>query len=40
VNGGAFNAEAPYGGLRRSGLGHELGEFGYREYLDVKVLNA
>ena len=40
VNEGAFNVEAPYGGLRRSGLGHELGEFGYREYLDVKVLNA
>ena len=40
VNGGAFNAEAPYGGLRKSGLGHELGVFGYREYLDVKVLNG
>lgn len=40
VNGGAFNSEAPYGGLRRSGLGHELGVFGYREYLDVKVLNG
>ena len=40
VNGAGFNAEAPYGGLRRSGLGHELGEYGFREYLDVKVLNA
>jgi aldehyde dehydrogenase (NAD+) len=40
INGAPFNAEAPYGGLGRSGLGHELGEYGYREYLDVKVLNA
>lgn len=40
VNGAGFNPEAPYGGLRRSGLGHELGEYGFREYLDVKVLNA
>ena len=40
VNGGAFDAEAPYGGLRLSGLGHELGEYGFREYLDLKVLNA
>ena len=40
VNGASFNAEAPYGGLRRSGLGHELGEYGFREYLDVKVLNT
>ncbi|MDH3539008.1 MAG: aldehyde dehydrogenase family protein [Acidimicrobiia bacterium] len=40
VNGGAFNPAAPYGGLRRSGMGHELGEAGFREFLEVKVLNV
>jgi acyl-CoA reductase-like NAD-dependent aldehyde dehydrogenase len=40
VNGGAFNPAAPYGGLRRSGMGYELGEAGFREFLEVKVLNV
>lgn len=40
VDGGAFNAVAPYGGLRRSGLGHELGEYGFREYLQIRVINT
>lgn len=39
INGGPFNPVAPYGGLRMSGMGHELGEFGFREFLQVKVLN-
>lgn len=39
VNGGAFNAEAPYGGLKRSGIGYELGRFGIEEFLTMRVLN-
>ena len=40
INGGPFNPTAPYGGLGMSGVGHELGEFGFREFLQVKVLNV
>ncbi len=40
VNGEVFNPAAPFGGLRKSGLGHELGIYGFREYLQTKVLNS
>jgi aldehyde dehydrogenase (NAD+) len=39
VNGGSFNASAPYGGLKRSGLGHELGRAGIEEFLTTKVVH-
>ncbi len=39
VNGAPFNADAPYGGLKQSGLGHELGVAGIEEWLDLKVIH-
>ncbi len=39
VNGGAFNAAAPYGGLKRSGIGYELGRAGIEEFLTTKVVH-
>ena len=35
VNGGRFNAKAPFGGFKKSGIGRELGEHGLLEYLEV-----
>lgn len=39
VNGGAFNPDAPYGGIKRSGIGSELGRFGIEEFQVSRVLN-
>ncbi|MDA3033216.1 MAG: aldehyde dehydrogenase family protein, partial [Actinomycetota bacterium] len=39
VNGGAFNPDAPYGGVKQSGIGYELGRFGIEEFLSTRVLN-
>ena len=38
VNGGAFNANAPFGGYKQSGVGRELGEYGFEEFLEIKSL--
>jgi len=38
VNGGAFNPNAPFGGYKQSGVGRELGEFGFEEFLEIKSL--
>jgi acyl-CoA reductase-like NAD-dependent aldehyde dehydrogenase len=38
VNGGAFNAAAPFGGYKLSGVGRELGRYGVEEYLLLKTL--
>lgn len=39
VNGGVFNTEAPYGGLKQSGIGYELGRAGIEEFLTTRVLH-
>jgi acyl-CoA reductase-like NAD-dependent aldehyde dehydrogenase len=38
VNGGSFNPLAPFGGYKQSGIGRELGKFGFEEFLEVKSI--
>ncbi|WP_156046143.1 aldehyde dehydrogenase family protein [Herbidospora cretacea] len=38
INGGRFNPLAPFGGYGQSGVGRELGEAGFDEFLEVKSL--
>ncbi len=38
INGGSFNAEAPFGGFKQSGYGRELGRHGLHEYLGPQSL--
>lgn len=40
VNGGAFNPRAPYGGLRQSGLGRELGRWGMDEFTEPRAISV
>ena len=38
INGGAFNANAPFGGYKQSGNGRENGVYGLEEFLEYKAL--
>jgi acyl-CoA reductase-like NAD-dependent aldehyde dehydrogenase len=38
INGGPFNANAPFGGYKQSGIGRENGKYGLDEFLEYKAL--
>lgn len=38
INGGRFNAKAPFGGFKASGVGRELGHHGLMEYFELQSL--
>ena len=38
INGGPFNAQAPFGGYKQSGNGRENGIYGFEEFLEFKAM--
>src|SRR5271166_4433978 len=36
----AFDAAAPFGGFKQSGIGRELGEYGLQQYTEVKTVTV
>jgi acyl-CoA reductase-like NAD-dependent aldehyde dehydrogenase len=40
INGGKFNALAPFGGYKQSGNGREMGKYGLEEFLETKSLQS
>lgn len=38
INGGGYNAMAPFGGYKQSGLGREAGEFGLEDFFELKSM--
>ena len=40
INGGTFNGSAPFGGYKQSGLGREMGPYGFEEFLQLKTLQV
>ncbi|MGN6669791.1 MAG: aldehyde dehydrogenase family protein [Trinickia sp.] len=40
INGGAWNAQAPFGGYKQSGYGRENGVYGLEEYLEYKSMQV
>ncbi|MGR6872382.1 aldehyde dehydrogenase family protein [Pseudomonas sp. HK3] len=39
VNGGSYNIEAPFGGMKQSGNGREFGDEGLHEYVELKAIH-
>lgn len=40
VNGGSYNIEAPFGGMKQSGNGREFGDEGLHEYVELKAIHV